>query len=72
MKFTKRFAALLLIAGLSLTTVSAQQKEKMKDHKCTAACTKEKHVYAHGEKGHKCTEACHKPAKKGKKMESKM
>lgn len=72
MKVLKTFAAMLLIAGLSVTTVSAQQKEKTKEHKCGTACTKEKHAYAHGEKNHKCTEACHKPTKKEKKTETKM
>jgi hypothetical protein len=64
MKAMKTFAAIVLFAAMSTTVVNAQTKEKMKEHKCTSACTKDKHVYAHGEKGHKCTDACKKMDKK--------
>lgn len=67
MKAIKTFAAVLLFTALS-TSVMAQaqpKKEKMKDHKCTAACHKDgKCTMAHGEKGHKCTDACKKTDKK--------
>jgi hypothetical protein len=39
---------------------SDKKEMKQKEHVCTAACTKEKHAYAHGEKGHTCTDACKK------------
>jgi photosystem II stability/assembly factor-like uncharacterized protein len=46
--------------GDKMATKSEKKEMKKKEHVCTAACTKEKHVYAHGEKGHTCTDACHK------------
>ncbi|MCA6454033.1 MAG: hypothetical protein IM582_12715, partial [Chitinophagaceae bacterium] len=54
MKTMKTFAAVLLMTGFLATGALAQQKETAKEHKCTKACTKEKHAYAHGEKGHTC------------------
>lgn len=64
MKTMKTFAAILLMTGFLSTNAFAQQKEQKKEalqeHKCTKACTKEKHAYAHGEKGHVCGEACKK------------
>ena len=71
MKTVKTFAAVLLLTGILSTGSFAQTEKKMelKEHKCTAACTKKKHVYAHGEKGHVCTDACKKMMdKKGGKM----
>ena len=72
MKTVKTFAAVLFMTGFLSTSAFAQTDKKtdskmeMKDHKCTKACTKEKHMYAHGEKGHTCGEACKKMEKKGK------
>lgn len=63
MKSMKPLAALLFMATLFTAPSMAQKETKMKEHKCTKACTKDKHVYAHGEKGHVCTAACHKTAK---------
>lgn len=62
-------AAFIMVASLS-TSAMAQNAKKApeaaaKEHKCSAACTKDKHQYAHGEKGHKCTDACKKDVKKG-------
>ena len=58
----KKFLILLACAGF-IGTASAQPsstapKEEMKEHTCSATCTKKAHAYAHGEKGHTCTEAC--------------
>lgn len=70
MKTVKTFAAILLLTGFLSTNALAQKdtkKEVLKEHKCTAACTKAKHMYAHGEKGHTCGDACKKMMdKKGK------
>ncbi len=71
MKTVKTFAAVLLMTGFLSTGAMAQtapKKEALKEHKCTKACTKTKHVYAHGEKGHVCDDACKKMMadKKGK------
>ncbi|HWY34097.1 MAG TPA: hypothetical protein VNX68_05585 [Nitrosopumilaceae archaeon] len=55
------FMALTIITGMSVAAMSqSPNQEKLKKHHCTAACTKGKHVYAHGEKGHVCTDACKK------------
>lgn len=68
MKSMKTFAAILLMTGFISTGAFAQQKEQkketLKEHKCTKACTKDKHVYAHGEKGHVCGDACKKMMEK--------
>ena len=75
MKTVKTFAAVLFMTGFLSTGAFAQTDKKteskmdkmaLKEHKCTKACTKEKHIYAHGEKGHTCGEACKKMEKKGK------
>lgn len=74
MKTVKTFTAILLMTGFLSTAAFAQtdtsmnaKKGTLKEHKCTKACTKEKHVYAHGEKGHVCGDACKKMmAQKGK------
>jgi Ni/Co efflux regulator RcnB len=67
----KKVLLLLAVAGI-MATAHAQgdtKKEapksdmKMKEHVCTKACTKDHHVYAHGEKGHVCTDACKKKGK---------
>jgi hypothetical protein len=57
----KKFLLLLVCAGFigaanaqTGTTTTADLKE----HVCSATCTKEAHVLLHGEKGHTCTEAC--------------
>lgn len=69
----KKFLILLACAGFLGTasaqtgTSSAAPKEEMKDHTCSATCTKKAHAYAHGEKGHTCTEACQAPATTVKK-----
>jgi hypothetical protein len=67
MKTVKTIAASLLMFSLVMTApVMAQKdtkKEMLKEHKCTKACTKDKHVYAHGEKGHVCGDACKKMMK---------
>ncbi len=72
MKTMKTLAATLLLTGFLATGAFAQQKETkkeaLKEHKCTKACTKDKHVYAHGEKGHTCGEACKKMMDKKGKM----
>jgi len=68
MKTMKTFAAVLLMTGFLATGALAQKKETAKEHKCTKACTKEKHAYAHGEKGHTCGEACKKMMDKKGKM----
>jgi hypothetical protein len=53
----------LLLGGLAAGAYSQGEKPgKLKKHQCTTACTRDHHVYAHGEKGHVCTDAC----KKGK------
>ena len=50
-----------IVTGMSVSAMKpATPGPKPKKHHCTSACTKEKHVYAHGEKGHVCTEACKK------------
>lgn len=65
MKAMKTFAAVLLMTGFLSTGAMAQQKkEALKEHKCTKACTKDKHAYAHGEKGHVCGDACKKMMEK--------
>lgn len=60
-------AAFIMVASLS-TASMAQTAQKgapaSKEHKCSAACTKDKHFYAHGEKSHKCTDTCKKDTKK--------
>jgi hypothetical protein len=70
MKMLKMIAASLLMVSLLFAPAMAQKetkKETLKEHKCTATCTKSKHMYAHGEKGHTCSEACKKMmGKKGK------
>jgi hypothetical protein len=48
-----------------------QPKTELKAHVCTAACTTEKHVYAHGEVGHVCTDACKKTTTSTEKAELK-
>lgn len=52
----------IAIAANAQTAVNKEMKEKpkteLKAHVCTAACTSDKHVYAHGEVGHVCTDAC--------------
>jgi len=54
---------LAIIGGLSFSSAANYHTvDKPGKHHCTAACTKDKHVYAHGEKGHVCKYAC----KKGK------
>ncbi|MDE3235094.1 MAG: hypothetical protein KGO81_03990 [Bacteroidota bacterium] len=60
MKAVKTIVAGLFIVGLMASPAMAQQKEKLKEHKCTAACKNGKHVYAHGEKGHVCGPECKK------------
>lgn len=67
MKSVKTFAAILLMTGFLSTSAFAQtdKKDAPKEHKCTKACTKNKHAYAHGEKGHTCGDACKKMEKKG-------
>ena len=66
MKTIKTLAAALLLTGFLATGSFAQEKETkkevLKEHKCTKACTKDKHALAHGEKGHTCTDACKKKA----------
>ncbi|MBA4196357.1 MAG: hypothetical protein C0459_02275 [Chitinophaga sp.] len=70
---TAFIAACFSIPALAQDSKMQGDKMKLKDHKCTAACTKDKHVYAHGEKGHVCTAACKKMDKKmDKKSDSKM
>ena len=69
MKTVKMLAAAVIMAASFSAPVLAQQPKaakeaKLKDHKCTAACTKDKHAYAHGEKGHVCTAACKKETNK--------
>ncbi|MEN9684347.1 MAG: hypothetical protein RLZZ28_133 [Bacteroidota bacterium] len=71
MKTVKTFASILLMTGFLSTAAFAQMDKKNektaeKEHKCTKACTKEKHAYVHGEKGHTCGESCKKMEKKGK------
>ena len=66
----KKVLLMMAFAGLMFAANAQGEKKEMaksdkkemkgKEHVCTAACTKEKHVYAHGEKGHVCTEACKK------------
>lgn len=73
MKTVKTFASILLMTGFLSTATFAQTDKKMekmaeKEHKCTKACTKEKHAYAHGEKGHTCGDACKKMMDKKGKM----
>ena len=69
MKKMKTIAASLLMGSfliMSAPTMAQQKdtkKEVLKEHKCTKACTKDKHVYAHGEKGHVCGDACKKMMK---------
>jgi len=59
----KLLVAAAIFGSMSMTAVAqADQTAKLKKHHCTAACTKEKHAYAHGEKGHVCTDACKKKA----------
>ncbi|GAC1537469.1 MAG: hypothetical protein NVS3B15_17670 [Sediminibacterium sp.] len=67
MKMIKSISAALLVTAMLAGPAMAQQEKKthLKEHRCTAACTKEKHAYAHGEKGHVCTDACKKADKKG-------
>lgn len=48
-----------------------QPKTELKAHVCTAACTPEKHVYAHGKEGHVCTDACKKMTTTTEKTELK-
>jgi len=51
-----------IVTILAMSTGAFSQagspKGKPVKHQCTAACTKEKHMYAHGEKGHVCSSAC--------------
>ena len=57
---------MLAMAGIMFSANAQAEKKsdaKLKDHVCTKACTKEKHAYAHGEKGHVCTDACKKKGK---------
>ena len=71
MKTVKRIAAVMLLTGSLSASAFAFQTEKkaeLKEHKCTAACTKSKHAYAHGEKGHVCGDACKKMMDKKGKM----
>ncbi len=64
-------ALTVLALSLFIIQVNAQtmqtgdeKKSKPKKHVCTSSCTKENHMYAHGEKGHACKDEC-------KKMEGK-
>lgn len=78
MKTMKTLATCLLMTCFLSTAALAQdkkmdskmdaQKETLKDHKCTKACTKDKHAYTHGEKGHVCGDACKKMMDKKGKM----
>lgn len=58
------FAGMLLCASAQGdkkdATKSDSKKVALKEHVCTKACSKDKCVYAHGEKGHVCTDACKK------------
>ena len=62
----KKVMLMVAMAGILFTANAQTDKKadkkdaKMKEHVCTKACTKEKHAYAHGEKGHVCTDACKK------------
>jgi hypothetical protein len=63
----KKVMLMVAMAGIMFAAhAQADKKEapkkdaKLKDHVCTKACTKDHHVYAHGEKGHVCTDACKK------------
>ncbi|MES2004230.1 MAG: hypothetical protein V4450_06900 [Bacteroidota bacterium] len=66
MKTMKTLTAALLMTGFLATSSFAQDKETkkevLKEHKCSKACTKDKHAFAHGEKGHVCGDACKKKA----------
>ena len=67
MQTFKRITTALFLTGILTTSAFAFQETKKiseKQHKCTAACTKAKHAYAHGEKGHVCGDACKKTAEK--------
>lgn len=68
MKQLKSMMATALLAAFLAGPAMAQEKKEapMKEHKCTAACKSNKHVYAHGEKGHTCGAECKKMASKGK------
>lgn len=56
----KKIGFAVLFTALTALSVPAQttKPEKLKKHHCTEKCTKEKHVYAHGEKGHTCDASC--------------
>ena len=58
------FAGMLLSASAQgdkkASPQSDSKKVALKEHVCTKACSKDKCVYAHGEKGHVCTDACKK------------
>ena len=54
-------AGIMFAANAQADKKEAPKKDmKMKEHVCTKECTKDKHAYAHGEKGHTCTDACKK------------
>ncbi len=57
----KKFLMMIAFAGF-VGTVSAQNSAittaELKEHVCSASCSKEAHAYLHGEKDHTCTEAC--------------
>ena len=83
MKMKQIIVIFALVLGFAFTVsaqTTPQKKEKkemksettqLKDHVCTSACTPEKHVYAHGEKGHVCTDACKKMEEKSSTTEMK-
>jgi len=57
----KKFLMMLAFAGFVGTAnaqTSAANATDLKQHACTASCSKEAHAYLHGEKDHTCTEAC--------------
>lgn len=66
----KKFLLLLACAGFIGTAsaqTSAAETTDLKEHACSATCTKEAHAYVHGEKGHACTSACATAASTEKK-----
>ena len=63
----KKVMLMIAMAGIMFSANAQEDKKmdtkkeaKMKENVCTKACTKDKHAYAHGEKGHTCTDACKK------------
>lgn len=53
--------AMAIIGELSFSSdANYHAGDKPRKHHCTAASTKDKHVYAHGEKDHVCTDDCKK------------